>query len=383
MRVEVITALDEVDAADWNRLSPSRHPFVRHAFLAALERHQCVSPARGWQPCHLLLRDEDDQLLAAMPQYLKNHSRGEFVFDWAWADAFEQHGIPYYPKLVGAIPFTPVPGPRLLVAPGTDRAQAVAALLGANRRLATSRRISSAHWLFPDDADREALAGSGLLLRKNLRFAWHNQGWRDFDHYLAAFTAAKRKKIRRERRRVVEQGLVMEVVHGDQADPPLWSELFPLYATTYMVRGQAPYLSQPFFEDISAALGRDVVLFIARDQGRAVACAITLRDEHNLYGRHWGCAADYHSLHFETCYYSPLEYCFREGLTHFDPGTQGEHKLSRGFLPQASWSAHWVADDRFRDAIADFLEREAAMVDAHLQGLAQHSPFRSDHDAAN
>jgi len=383
MRPEWLKAITDAAPDEWNQLSGDGQPFVRHDYLAALETTGCASPATGWHPRHLLLRDEDGTLLGAMPGWLKDHSRGEFVFDFIWAEAWARHGLPYYPKLVSAIPFTPVPGPRLLAAPGRDADEIAARLIEVATAHAREQGLSSAHWLFPAETDRERLCKAGLLLRKNVRFVWHDRGYGDFEGYLDAFTASRRKKIRRERRRIGEQGLHLEVRHGNELAPEMWDTLWPLYASSHWLRGQHPYLSQDFFIHLCEQMGDAVVVFIAFDsREQAVACAITLRDGNSLYGRHWGCARDYHSLHFETCYYRPLIYCLEHGLTHFDPGTQGEHKLSRGFLPEAAWSAHWIAHPDFRRAIEDFLVRETGMVDAYLAELDRHNPFRQPHRQA-
>ena len=385
MQIQVCSSLAELSAAEWNRLAWDGYPFTRYEFLAALESHGCVGPGTGWAPRHLLVRDRERRLIGALPLYLKDHSMGEFVFDWAWADAYERHGLAYYPRLVAAIPFTPVTGPRLLT-PGADvlshsgtTAAAVRETL-ADGAISYARElgVSSLHCLFPDQQDRDRLARHGLLLRKACQFHWQNRGYSDFEDLLAAFTSSKRKKIRRERRRVSEAGIRLQCVRGDRLDPSLWPAIYRLYASTYHMRGRPPYLNRAFFEEIARTMGEQLVLFLAWNGGRLpVAVAITLRDEAALYGRHWGADADYHSLHFEACYYQGLEYCIREGLARFDPGTQGEHKVSRGFLPATAWSAHWISDPRFRDAIADFVEREARYVDGYIEEMDTHSPYRA------
>ncbi|HYW03087.1 MAG TPA: GNAT family N-acetyltransferase [Gammaproteobacteria bacterium] len=389
MQTEICSSLAELSAAEWNRLNPDGYPFTRYEFLVALERHGCVGRGTGWHPRHLLLRDRQHRLVGALPLYLKDHSMGEFVFDWAWADAYERHGLAYYPRLVAAVPFTPVTGPRLLT-PGaealrssaTDPAQVRRTLADAAVEYARELGVSSLHCLFPGEDDRDSLARQGLLLRKACQFHWHNHGYAEFDDLLGAFSSAKRKKIRRERRRVSEAGIRMERVRGDRLDPALWPAIHRLYASTYHMRGRLPYLGRPFFEEISRTMGEQLVLVLAWTRGNLpVAAAITLRDDAALYGRHWGADADYHSLHFEACYYQGLEYCIEAGLARFDPGTQGEHKVSRGFLPVATWSAHWIADPRFRDAIADFVQREVRYVDGYIEEMRTHSPYRSG-DAA-
>jgi predicted N-acyltransferase len=362
----------EIDASAWDALFDPAYPFTRHAFLNTLETSGCVTAATGWQPCHATLADDEGRLLAAAPLYLKQHSYGEFVFDWAWAEASERLGAPYYPKLLCAVPFTPSQGPRLGACDATARRALAAALPG----LAADGQASSLHVLFAEDADREILSNETALQRCDVQFHWHNRGYPDFAAFLAQLTAEKRKKILRERRRIAESGLKFSVVPGDQLDAAGWAEVLRLYGNTYAVRGQNPYLNLEFFLDYGACAGTPVRLILCRDGARLVAVAITLQGGDTLYGRHWGAEADYHSLHFETCYYQGIDYCIREGLAHYDAGAQGEHKLARGFEPCLTHSLHWLDEPRLAEAVGRHLQRERPLVQARCRELRQHIPYR-------
>lgn len=367
-----IDSLADVDAAGWNGLLDSDYPFVRHEFLAALERHGCAAPQNGWQPHHLLLEDDDGNLRAAAPMYLKAHSQGEFVFDWAWADAYHRCGLDYYPKLLTASPFNPVVGPRLLAQTKADRE----ALVQAWIQTAGCLGLSSAHGLFLDDADRDCLQQAGCLLRSDCHYHWHNHGYADFDDFLSKLSSRKRKKIRRERRRVAEARIRIEPTPGHQVSEALWHTLYGFYARTYLIRGQRPYLNLKFLLEISRTMPGSILLFIAWRDEQPVGVAICLRDETTLYGRHWGCAEEYHSLHFESCYYAGIEYCIRHGLLRYDAGAQGEHKLQRGFEPLNTYSAHWIEQPQLREAIADFLRREGRLIEDYTAQASRHSAFR-------
>ena len=377
MRVAVHTSILDLPAADWNRVCGGDNPFVRHEFLAALERHGCVGEHFGWLPQHLSAHDDSGRLVGAVPLYLKDNSYGEFVFDWAWADAYERAGGRYYPKLVSAAPYTPATGPRLLVA-GDAPAATADRLIEAALEHARSLEVSSLHWLFTDDAQTRRLQQHGLLRRTGCQFHWHNRGYRDFDDFLDAFSAQKRKKVKRERRRVAESDLIIEVVHGSEASDEQIATAEMFYRTTFDKKRGVATLNLPFFREVAERMGEQLVLILARDRHRYVAGAICLRSAERLYGRHWGCVAEYHSLHFELCYYQGLDYCIRAGLQHFEPGAQGEHKVSRGFLPTATWSAHWLADPRFATAIDDFLRREHLGMEHYMEELAEHAPFKND-----
>ena len=376
LRVEVIRELERIPAAEWNRVSGTAQPFLRHEFLVALERHGCVGERHGWLPHHLAVRDAAGRLCGAVPLYLKDNSYGEFVFDWAWADAWQRAGIPYYPKLVSSIPYTPVTGPRILVAADADREQVGSALVQAALQLAESTGCSSLHWLFTDPADTQWLVGKGFLRRTGCHFHWHNEGYRDFEDFLARLSSRKRKKIRRERRYVQEAGIEMRLLHGSESSREDWRAMHAFYRSTFEKKSGMPTLSEDFFVEISRTMGEQVVLVFALREATPVAGAILLRGDNALYGRHWGCRADYHSLHFEACYYQGIEYAIAHGLQLFEPGAQGEHKISRGFLPTLTWSAHWIRHPQFRVAIERYLAQEhAAVVDYHDE-LMTTSPFR-------
>lgn len=372
MQARLLPSVGEIPAAAWNALVPSDYPFVRHEFLRLLEETHCVGPEQGWQPAHVALEDNEGQTVGVAPAYLKYHSFGEFVFDWSWADAYRRAGGRYYPKLLNAVPFTPSTGPRLLARDGP----AAEALAQAVKALAQDLNLSSAHALFLHSEDAESYRAQDFLERHDCQYHWFNAGYRSFDAFLDTLNASKRKKIRRERRRVSEAGIRIEVLPGESIDDTLWQQIYGFYANTYQERGQDPYLTRTFFPLLAHALPGQVIVFIARDGDRAVAAALTLRDGETLYGRHWGCQADYHSLHFEACYYQGIEYCIRHGLRRFDAGAQGEHKLSRGFVPVMTRSFHWIADNGFRTAVSDFLRQERALIRQHMQTQKAHSPYK-------
>lgn len=375
MQLRIVDHLDAIPAADWNALSDGRNPFLAHEFLSALEHHQCVGERYGWLPRHLAVYDRD-RLVGAAPLYLKDNSYGELVFDWAWADAYQRAGLRYYPKAVVAIPYTPATGPRLLVHPEADAVRVSDLLIESALELCRELQLSSLHWLFTNAADTERLQARGLLLRRGVQFHWHNPGYRDFQDFLDTFTAEKRKKLKRERRRVLEQGIELRVVHGNEAGDEEWRSAHGFYASTFDRKSGMATLSLDFFREIGRTMGERVVLVFAYAGKTPVACAINLRGPDALYGRHWGCSAEYHSLHFEACYYQGIDYCIRYGLKLFEPGAQGEHKITRGFVPTATWSAHWIADERFRTAIADYVQREAHAVSDYADTLNEHVPYR-------
>ncbi len=367
----------DVDPTRWNALVGDS-PFLRHEFLAALERTGCVGGETSWQPSHLTVVDAAGELLGALPLYVKHDSRGEFVFDWGWANAYAQAGLPYYPKLVSAVPFTPASGQRILVAEQADFSTVAAALLGAAQELGAELGASSLHVLFPTESQRDYLAAEGLLTRKSCQFHWHNDNYHSFDDFLARFNSAKRKKARRERRRIAEAQVQFQHLRGDELETEDWDTVFKFYSHTFLRRGRAPYLNRAFFAEVAKTMPESLVVILARFDGKPIATAICFRSSDTLYGRYWGSLADFHSLHFETCYYQGIDYCIREGLSRFEPGTQGEHKISRGFTPTATWSNHWIIDAEFGHAVAEFLDRERLHVDAYMDELAAHAPYRRD-----
>ena len=379
MRITVHDSIDDIPAGDWNRLVGD-YPFLRHEFLAALEHTGCTIPKTGWQALHLTCSDASGRLTGALPLYLKSHSYGEFVFDWAWADAYQHHGHAYYPKLVSAAPFSPVSGPRLLISPETDRASVAAALIDKTRELAKAYHASSIHCLFPEEAELEAWTQGGFLTRRDCQFHWHDRSYRDFEHFLESFTADKRKKVHRERRRIAEAGIRMQALGGRELDARLMDALYRFYAATYAKRGRTSYLNKEFFEELRRTMPDSLVVIFAFLDEEPVAAAICLRSVDTLYGRHWGSEQDFHSLHFETCYYQGIEYCIREGLQHFNPGTQGEHKISRGFEPVYTYSSHWLARPEFHAAIDEYLQREQHQITAYFHETEAHLPFHESQE---
>jgi predicted N-acyltransferase len=367
-------ALDEIPPSAWNALRPDDNPFLDHAFLSGLERHGCVRRDYGWQPHHLGIY-HDARLIAAAPLYLKTNSHGEFVFDWSWAHAYAQHGRDYYPKLLCAVPYSPVCGPRLLTgaAPDADTLLGIAidAIRDETRRLG----LSSAHLNFATETDAAAFAGRDWLPRFDWQFHWRNAGWTTFDDFLAALNHKKRKNIRGERARVAHAGVHCEIRHGDELDAAKWQALHAFYRATFDDKGNHPALTLDFFQHLGAAMPRNVVAVLCRRGSALLAGALMLRSSTTLYGRYWGWREHVEGLHFEACYYQGIEYCLREGLTIFEPGAQGEHKLARGFMPTRTRSFHWIADPRFRAAIVNALRREARALDVYRDDLLAHSPY--------
>jgi predicted N-acyltransferase len=379
-RARFLDSIANVGADDWNALAGSAQPFLRHEFLASLEESGCTTPRTGWVPRHVVIEDAQGRLRGALPLYRKTHSRGEFVFDFAWAGAYAQYGVPYYPKLLSAVPFTPVTGPRLLVDPAFDDGSARTALIRAVTDYARAEGLSSWHVLFPSDADLGALSGAGLIERRDCQFHWFNRGYGSFEDFLATFTAEKRKKAKRERRRVAEAGIEFDTRLGGEMTDSLWKTVYEFYADTFHRHGHEPYLNLAFFKLVSARMPQRVMLKIARQGKTPIALAIFFVGEDALYGRYWGAGGNYHSLHFETCYYQGIEYCIEHGLASFEPGTQGEHKVPRGFVPTLTRSAHYIADERFAAAIRDFAAREARGVDRYAAAVNEHVPYHRPPD---
>lgn len=375
MEVTVNDSIAGVAPGDWNALAGSRYPFLRHEFLHAAETSGSVSPDAGWTPRHLTIRGPRHGLRAAMPLYEKSHSWGEFVFDWAWARAYEQAGLDYYPKLVSAVPFTPAPSRRLLLADPGDH-EAASGLITAAIQLADETGCSSFHVLFPQPAELDLLRDAGLHVRKDCQFHWHNAGYRSFDEFLETFSSAKRKKARRDRRRVSEAGIRFRRLTGHELTRDTWDVAYRLISMTFMRRGSLPYFSLGFFNDIGRALPDNILVVLAEKDDAPVAAAVFFVGDDVLYGRYWGSDGHYDALHFETCYHQGIEFCIERGLSLFEPGTQGEHKISRGFVPEQTWSAHWLAHPEFFSAIGDYLEQERRHVERYMDAVDAHSPYK-------
>jgi uncharacterized protein len=381
MRSRVHKSIDALRAGEWNSLATAGNPFLRHEFLAALEHTRCVGARTGWEPCYFTLEDEGG-LAAAVPAFLKTHSYGEFVFDFSWAQAYSRYGRRYYPKLTAAVPFTPATGPRLLVRPGADQRALAIRLLADMEAFAASHSLSSIHALFIDEPARAACEEAGWLLRRDCQFHWTNRAYASFEAYLETFTAEKRKKARRERRRVAEAGIHFETLLGSELDEPLLDQVYEFHRDTFLRHGHEPYLTREFFSEAARTLGDALMVKLAVCAGSAVAAAIFFWSPEALFGRYWGSAEEYHSLHFETCYHQGIEFCIERGIRRFEPGTQGEHKVSRGFEPTVTWSAHYIANREFRAAIAEFLVREGQSVDAYAEEVQAHVPYRDGRASA-
>lgn len=366
----LVRHLEDINAEQWDRLAGG-HPLVSHAFLLALDQTGCAVAETGWSP-HYLLLHRGDILQGAMPLYLKSHSRGEYVFDYAWAQAFEQHGLPYYPKLLSAIPFTPVPGPRLLATTHDDRvllARKAIEITGENG-------ISSLHILFPSNDDQAALKEAGFLFRENVQFHWFNQGYGNFDDFLASLSQQKRKKIKQDRKKSVQANVDFQWLQGDEIDEDTLAFFYRCYHQTYMEHGNAPYLSHDFFLTLRKTMPASMVIILAKKNGVPIASALNIRGQKTLYGRYWGCTEFVPGLHFETCYMQAIAFCIAHNIDVFEGGAQGEHKLSRGLLPVQTCSAHWIRDQRYAQAITEFLARETTGVQAYINELQEHSPFK-------
>ena len=369
-----------IDATAWNALlaeQASATPFMRHEYLSALHDSGSATANTGWQPQFLSVHD-GDTLVAACPLYIKDHSYGEYVFDWAWADAYRRHGLSYYPKLLDAVPFTPVPGPRLLA---RDTASRVA-LLGGMQQLATQAGLSSAHLLFLDEADSVAAREAGWMMRTTVQFHWTNrepQPYADFGDFLSSLQREKRKKIQQERRRVADAGVSFEALRGGEIGESDWDFFYRCYTLTYQAHRSTPYLTRDFFQRMAQTMPEHWLLFIAHRDGVRIAASLIGFDTERgaAFGRYWGATESVSCLHFEACYYQPLAWCIAQGFRRFEGGAQGEHKMARGLLPVQTQSAHWLKHPQFAQAVADFLQREGAGIDQYVDELNDRRPFKA------
>jgi predicted N-acyltransferase len=380
VRIRLLDGLGGVDAESWDALVGSDDPFVEHGFLRALETSGSVGEGTGWLPVHVTVWD-GDRLVGALPLYEKDHSYGEYIFDWAWADAAMQIGIPYYPKLVSMVPVTPATGRRLLVADDAPREQVVAALLEGVFEAMEAARASSAHLLFLNDREiSEVVAAGRFHGRLTQQFHWHNDGYATFDDFLARFRSSSRKQVRRERRRVAEAGLDVRVLTGPELDDAGWRVLPRFYRDTCHRKGSYPYLSPTFFEHVRERIARRLVVAMAFRDGVPVAASINFEKGAHLYGRYWGCTEDWDMLHFELCYYRLIERAIERGMQRFEAGAQGRHKLRRGLLPSPVHSAHLMRHGLLDHAIGEYLPREAASVRRQIAELAERGPFRRERE---
>lgn len=379
IEIDVLGDLTQIDAADWDACANPdggrpRDPFSTHRFLSALERSGSVGPRTGWQARHLVAR-AGGQVLGVMPLYAKGHSQGEYIFDHNWADAYERAGGQYYPKLQGAIPFTPATGRRFLTRSGSE-AIGQSALMQGLVQLASENELSSAHITFCTQQEYEAGGAAGLLQRTGQQFHWFNRDYADFDAFLGDLSSRKRKTIRKERRTAQDFGGTIHLLTGDQIEPSHWDAFWQFYQDTGARKWGTPYLTRAFFDEAQATLRDDILLVMCERDGRWVAGAMNVIGADTLYGRYWGCVEDHPCLHFEVCYYQAIDWALAHGLSRVEAGAQGEHKLARGYLPTPTYSLHWIADPGFRKAVDTYLVAEREAVDEEIEILTSYGPFR-------
>ena len=377
--IKVLQSLSEISPEAWNACAGDANPFVRHEFLSALEDSGSATRETGWLGQHLVIEDAAGTLAACAPLYLKNHSYGEYVFDWGWADAYERAGGRYYPKLQCSVPFTPATGPRLLVNKDLTEDQQRemgTALIAGMMQLAQNLNVSSLHVTFPTEDEWERFGDAGYLKRIGQQFHWENKGFETFDDFLAELSSRKRKNIKKERRAVEEADLEIRVLSGDEVTADQWDAFFQFYMDTTDKKWGQAYLRRDFFSLLAERMGEAVVLILVEKDGMPVAGALNLKGRDTLYGRNWGCIADYKFLHFEACYYQAIDYAIAHGLKWVEAGAQGPHKVQRGYLPQQTYSAHWIADKGFRDAVSDFLDDEARGISREMSAYGRFSPFK-------
>ncbi|HMT43772.1 MAG TPA: GNAT family N-acetyltransferase [Chakrabartia sp.] len=370
-RITVGNSFAEVDAAQWDALAGGDHPFLSHGFLSALEESGSATSRAGWQPLPLLLRDAEDTLVGAVPLYGKSHSQGEYIFDHSWADAWQRAGGQYYPKLLSAVPFTPAPGPRLLA---QDRSL-VPELIRGMEALAINNQLSSAHANFIEEPDMTAFTEAGWLLREGVQFHFKNRGYGSFDDFMETLASRKRRTIRKERA-AAQAAVTIHALTGDAITEAHWDAFWVFYQDTGARKWGRPYLTRAFFSLISARMADRILLLIAEKDGQPVAGALNFIGGDVLYGRYWGCTQDIPFLHFELCYYQAIDFAIARGLSRVEAGAQGEHKIARGYEPVPTWSAHYIADQGFRTAIADFLDRERHAMERQIEFLGTVTPFR-------
>lgn len=374
--VRVAERIAAIGEAEWDACAGGADPFLSHAFLGALEEAECVSAESGWLPRHLAVEGPDGGVVAVAPLYVKGHSQGEYVFDWGWADAYERAGGRYYPKLQCAVPFTPAPGRRLLARPGPGAVAAEAALAAGMEELAERHGLSSVHVTFLPEDQAARLGERGWLVRHGIQYHWCNRGYRDFDDFLGALMSRKRKSIARERRRVAEAGIRTPILCGDDIKSRHWDAFHRFYVDTYDRKWGYPYLNREFFELLTERLGDRVVLVMAEQDGQLIAGALNLHGSKALYGRNWGAAGEYRFLHFEACYYRAIDFAIEHGLERVEAGTQGPHKVQRGYEPVRTFSAHLIRDPGLREPVADFIRRESRQVAHEMDAMAEMTPYR-------
>ncbi len=372
--LHIATSLADIAPTEWDRLTDG-NPTLRHAWLQSMIDADCTTAATGWMPHFIVLTREvsgRSRLAGAVPLYMKSHSYGEYVFDWAWADAYQRAGLAYYPKLVSAVPFTPCTGTRLLAETDHDRLL----LLAAMQDIAQQSGVSSLHVLFGNALDQELLIERGFLARSSVQFHWRNAAYQSFDDFLSRMSHDKRKRIKQERRRVSDAGVTLHRIRGSAVEAHDWDFFAQCYSATYRAHRSTPYLNRAFFGLIGERMPENLLMVIAERDGVPIAASLNLLSDTTLYGRYWGALEFVPGLHFEVCYYQTIEYCIEQGLQVIEGGAQGEHKLARGFVPVSCSSAHWIKDARFASAVSDFLAREDAGVEHYIDELNEHQPYK-------
>ncbi|MAY43354.1 MAG: GNAT family N-acetyltransferase [Oceanospirillaceae bacterium] len=375
MELKFSHKISEISKTTWNSLCPTDNPFIRYEFLSALESSNSVCKETGWQPFHLQLED-NGIIIAVLPLYFKQHSYGEYVFDWAWADAYQRHNLDYYPKLVSAIPYSPVTGPRLLTK--QNPLPLLAIIKEQLPNLCQKIGAHSFHLLFPTQTEVDALNHPKLMTRKGCQYQWFNQNYESFAHFLERFTSRKRKNVKKERKKIIDQNISHIQLTGENITHDLMNQFYDFYRMTYLKRGREAYLTKDFFFELQETMPESLLLVIALKDEQPVAAALSLKDSNTLYGRYWGCFDEYDSLHFETCYYQGIDYCIKHKLERFDSGAQGEHKIQRGFEPVPTWSSHYVKEVGFNQAIRNFVDEETTAITQQIEQFSQYLPFKDE-----
>ena len=378
MKIDFIDSIEKINKEDWEAVLSSKYPFLKYEFLKALEVTNCVSPEQGWTPLHLIA-SENERIVAIMPLYIKTDSQGEFIFDWSWADAYYRNGLNYYPKLVSSIPFTPASGPRILITDKTRSREVIEEISRALKQITEESDFSSVHILLANKNEIKDFSQENFSLRTSYSFHWFNNHYLSFENFLQDMTSRQRKNIKKERKKINDQGVTVSRVCGSAITLEMLETFYQFYQVTYLKRGMRGYLNFEFFKKIVESIPETIMLVLAKNNsGEYVAGALNFFDDEKLYGRYWGCLEEYDSLHFETCYYQGIEFCIEEKLKSFDPGVQGEHKIKRGFCPIETFSLHWIKDLRFKEAIDDFLDREREHILEYNQDRRALLPFKKE-----
>jgi predicted N-acyltransferase len=380
MDIVVHDSLADISSDQWNAMLQGNNPFMRHEFLYGLESTDCVCEELGWQSSHIAIYQDSsrEQLIAAMPCYIKSHSYGEYIFDWSWADAHNRHGLDYYPKLSNAVPFTPATGERLLISASHQRPELEEALLTSALELCTTKNLSSFHSLFTSKQQTDRLQELGCLTRHSSQFHWDNKGYKTFDDFLGLMSSKKRKNIKRERRRITETGVKYHWLTGNELGQKAVDTMYQFYSRTIQQYGAQSYLNRDFFHYLANNFSQQTLFLFAQYNGQTIAGGLYFKSDDTLYGRYWGALANFHSVHFETCYYQAIDWCIDNGYQHFEAGAQGQHKLARGLEPNTTYSSHWIANEEFRQAIDDFLLTEQDHIGKFQSQMQHHSPFRTE-----